>query len=182
MSRRTIPSPAKLLVSVIYLEEGRFREVLHRIEALLGEVERTSVPFPFDRTDYYEREMGAPLHRRFAVMGKPVRRDALALAKVRMEELEKEFSVDGRRTVNLDPGLLTEENFILATGKNYSHRVYLGDGVFADLTLTYSRGEYRPLPWTYPDFASDGIRAFLVEVRAAFREAGKQKTREERCG
>jgi Domain of unknown function (DUF4416) len=86
------------------------------------------------------------------------------------------------RTVNLDPGLLTEENVLLATGKNYSHRVYLRDGVFADLALVYRKGEYRPLPWTYPDLASDGIRAFLAEVREELREARKQEGRPFRCG
>jgi hypothetical protein len=84
--------------------------------------------------------------------------------------------------VNLDPGLLTEENFILATGKNYSHRVYLRDGVFADLTLVYRKGEYLPLPWTYPDYASPAIREFLAQVREELREGRKREGGESQCG
>jgi hypothetical protein len=67
--------------------------------------------------------------------------------------------------VNLDPGLLTPENFILATGKNFSHRVYLGNGVFADLTLVYRNGGFHPLPWTYPDYASEEVRSLLRDLR-----------------
>ncbi len=182
MSRRSVPSPAKLLVSVIYREEETFRESLSRIAGIFGEVERTSDPFPFDRTEYYAREMGAPLLRRFVVMAREVPRDALAGAKVAAEGVEEEFARDGRRTVNVDPGLLTDENFLLATGKNYSHRIYLKDGVFADLTLVYRGGEYRALPWTYPDCASDAIRAFLGDVRAGWREERKKRGGESTCG
>ena len=182
MSRRKIPPHARLLVSAIYREEGRFREALPGLATLLGPVERTSGPFPFDRTDYYAREMGAPLSRRFVVMERLVPRDALADAKIGAEDLERELCANGMRTVNLDPGLLTEENVLLATGKNYSHRVYLRDGVFADLALVYRKGEYRPLPWTYPDLASDAIRSFLAEVREELREARKLEGRPSRCG
>ncbi len=182
MSRRKAPPFAKLLVSVIYREEDRFAEVREVLSERFGAVERTSDRFPFDRTDYYEREMGAPLFRRFVVVGETVPRDALASLKVRAEEVEDGFSVAGNRTVNIDPGLLTEENFLLATGKNYSHRVYLRDGVFADLTLVYRKGEYLPLPWTYPDIASPGIRAFLAQVREELRETRKRESGEIRCG
>ena len=182
MSVRKVPLPARLLVSVIYREERRFAEVLQCIEDRLGPVERTSGTFPFDMTEFYGKEMGAPLYRRFAVMERLVPRDALAAAKIGAEELEREFSEHGMRTVNLDPGMLTEENFLLATGKNYSHRVYLRDGVFADLTLVFRKGEYRALPWTYPDFAAAEIRAFLSEVREELRDARKREGRKSRCG
>ena len=182
MSVRKVPPPARLLVSAIYREEARFEEALAGIAGRLGQVERTSGAFPFDRTDYYEREMGAPLRRRFAVMERLVPRETLPGAKIAAEEVERELSVGGRRTVNLDPGLLTEENFLLSTGKNYSHRVYLGDGVFADLTLVYRQGEFRALPWTYPDLASPEIRAFLGEVRAELMECRKQERGKTRCG
>ncbi|MGE5700221.1 MAG: DUF4416 family protein [Deltaproteobacteria bacterium] len=182
MSVRKVPLPARLLVSVIYREERMFAEILPRLERMLGPVMRTSGPFPFDRTEYYGREMGAPLFRRFAVMERLVPREALAAAKIGAEELETEFSENGMRTVNLDPGILTEENFLLATGKNYSHRVYLRDGVFADLTLVYRKGEYRTLPWTYPDFTTAEIRAFLSGVRDELREARKREERNPRCG
>jgi hypothetical protein len=154
-----------LVVSAIYREERRFEEAVPRVEAAVGPVRVVGEPFPFDRTDYYGKEMGTPLYRRFLAAGRPVPRNALAAIKVSMESVEAGLAECGRRTVNLDPGLLTPESFILATGKNYSHRVYLGEGVFADLTLVYRHGEYRSLPWTYPDYASEGVRSLLRELR-----------------
>lgn len=175
MSRRSEPPPALLVVSVIYREAARFEEALPSLAAAWGPAARISEVFPFDGTGYYREEMGEPLYRRFYVGKRPVPRDALAQAKRSAEKIEREFSERGRRTVNVDPGILTDENFVLATGKNYSHRVYLGGGVFADLTLTYLKGEYRPLPWTYPDYASEAIRGFLGEVRADRRAERKRR-------
>jgi hypothetical protein len=173
MSLRKVPSPARLLFSVIYRGERDFDRSLRWISERMGAVERVSEPFPFDRTDYYEREMGAPLFRRFLLMADAVPRDGLAAAKLSAEEIEREFSVHGKRTVNIDPGLLAEENLVLATGKNYCHRIYLRDGVFADLALVFEKGEYRALPWTYPDYASTEIRSFLTGLRRELREAGR---------
>lgn len=182
MSRRAVPKPAKLLASVIYRDEGRFADARGLFAERIGTVERVSERFPFDWSDYYSREMGAPLVRRFVVAADLVARDALAAVKEAADRIETELAVGGRRTVNVDPGLLTEENFILATGKNYSHRVYLRDGVFADLTLVYEKGAYRALPWTYPDYASDAVRAFLAEVRSAYRESRGRGAEGRICG
>lgn len=176
MSVRSEPRPAALLVSVIYREERRFAEAVPRVESVAGPVRAVGDVFPFDRTEYYRKEMGAPLFRRFLLAERSVPRGALAKVKVAMESVEADLSEGGRRTVNLDPGLLAPESFILATGKNYSHRVYLGDGVFADLTLVYRGGEYRPLPWTYPDYASEGVRSLLGELRRERLAGGSAET------
>ena len=70
--------------------------------------------------------------------------------------------------VNIDPGYLLHERFVLATGKNYSHRIYIGKGIYADLTLMYTKGKFEPLPWTYPDYASENIIDFLEKVRKKY--------------
>ena len=77
---------------------------------------------------------------------------------------------DGKRSVNIDPGYLLYERFVLATGKNYSHRIYVGQGIYADLTLIFQKGAYRPLPWTYPDYADAPMADFLMEVRHKYGE------------
>jgi len=166
MSSRKQPFPAKLVISSIFRDERILETVLPLVSEVAGEVCPAGPVLPFDRTEYYHAEMGKPLFRRFFAASNPVSRDALPKIKIGMEEIELKFSNEGRRTVNLDPGLLTPENFILATGKNFSHRIYLGQGVFADLTLIFQNGEYRPLPWTYPDYASPEIRNILKELRA----------------
>ena len=71
--------------------------------------------------------------------------------------------------VNIDPGYLLFERFVLATGKNYSHRIYIGEGIYADLTLIYQQGAYRPLPWTYPDYSEKAMGQFLMLVRKKYR-------------
>ncbi len=165
MSCRRIPAPAMLVVSAIYREERILESAVGRIAAVAGAVRFAGGVFPFDRTEYYSEEMGRPLLRRFLAASDPVRRDALPEIKCGLEGIERDLSEGGRRTVNLDPGLITPENFVLATGKNFSHRIYLRDGVYADLTLIFRRGGYLPLPWTYPDYASEEIRALLGELR-----------------
>lgn len=174
MSRRREPKAARLVVSAIYRREERFEDAAGRMAAVWGDPARISGPFPFDRTDYYAREMGEPLWRRFFVADRFVPRDSLPAVKVAAERIEQACSEGGCRTVNVDPGLLTEENFVLATGKNYSHRVYLADGVFAEVTLLYRGGEYRALPWTYPDYASGEIRGFLGELREGLRRENRK--------
>jgi hypothetical protein len=172
MSSRSVPAPARLVVSAIFREERSLEAALLRIEEEVGEVRPAGPAFPFDWTDYYAEEMGSPLFRRFLRSERPVPRESLADIKIALERIEIALSFEGRRTVNLDPGLVTAENFILATGKNFTHRVYLRDGVFADLTLEFRNGEYRPLPWTYPDYASEAVRRLLREVRREHLAAG----------
>lgn len=165
MSSRNVPSPAILVVSAVFREWRFLEAAFPRVLEVVGEAEFRGPVFPFDRTEYYSEEMGKPLFRRFLVAAEPVPRDSLPGIKIGLDAVENELSQEGRRTVNLDPGLVTPENFILATCKNFTHRVYLRDGVFADLTLEFRGGEYRILPWTYPDYASDEIRALLRDIR-----------------
>ncbi|MCL1926096.1 MAG: DUF4416 family protein [Syntrophorhabdaceae bacterium] len=167
MSKRGVPPSGKLVISSIFRDENILPTLLPLLSEAVGEVCFAGPLLPFDRTEYYHAEMGKPLFRRFFAASALVSRDALPEIKIRMEEIEQKFSKDGQRIVNLDPGLLTPENFVLATGKNFSHRIYLCNGVFADLTLIFQKGEYRSLPWTYPDYASLEIRSLLKELRGS---------------
>jgi len=82
--------------------------------------------------------------------------------------LEGEYAKDGRRRVNIDPGYLLLERLVLASGKNFSHRIYLDNGIYADLTLIYQHGGFQKLPWTYPDYADQPMLAFLQQVRRKY--------------
>jgi len=181
MSRRNAPGSARLVVSAIHRDDRRLHEAYSMMEEALGSARFVGPLFPFDCTEYYSDEMGSPLFRRFIEALSPVSRESLPDIKIEMERIERSLTVEERRTVNLDPGLVTPENFILATGKNFSHRVYLRDGVFADLTLVYRKGEYRALPWTYPDYASAEIRGLLKGIRSEIL-AGGETGRARRCG
>jgi hypothetical protein len=128
-------------------------------------VDLVSPWLPFDFTSYYEPEMGAPLFRRIFVFKPLIAQEDLPAVKIRTNRLENDHAEGERRRINIDPGYLLLEKFVLATGKNFAHRIYIGQGIYADLTLTYTKGAFQTLPWTYPDYASAEIRQFLLQVR-----------------
>jgi hypothetical protein len=130
-----------------------------------GSVDVISSWMPFDYTDYYEPEMGSPLFRRMLTYKVLIKQNELPAIKLATNRLEQSYSQSGRRRVNIDPGYLLYERFVLASGKNFSHRIYIGSGIYADLTLIYQRGAFVKLPWTYPDFGDEPMLEFLAQVR-----------------
>jgi hypothetical protein len=166
------PPPAKLVCSVLSADlAGLYPVALAGLEALFGPVDFASEALPFDFTTYYDRELGTPLARRFLSFARLLPQDGLVAAKLATNALEAKLAgPDGRRRVNCDPGLLTQERLVLATGKNFSHRIYLGQGIFADLTLVFRAGSWQILPWTFPDYASSAMRAILTAIRDSYRK------------
>jgi hypothetical protein len=143
--------------------------LVRALERELGPVDLVSEFVPFAHTQYYAREMGPDLRRRMISWRGLVAPDGLIRAKHLAEGLEDRFRDEsGNRQVNLDPGLLGLHNFVLSTHKGYTHRIYLGQGVYADLTLVFEKGGFRPLPWTYPDYASGPVLEFLNLVRSTY--------------
>jgi hypothetical protein len=113
--------------------------------------------------------MGWPLHRRFVSFRELIPPDGIVERKLESNELEASYLRDGKRAVNIDPGTISLERLILATGKNYTHRVYLRQGIFADLTLIFHRSGFRTLPWTYRDYAESDVIAWLNEIRERYK-------------
>ena len=97
--------------------------------------------------------MGSPLFRRLFGFKQLIQQHDLGQIKLTTNSIEHQYSSGNKRLVNIDPGYLLHERFVLATGKNYSHRIYIGKGIYADLTLIYCHGRFESLPWTYPDYA-----------------------------
>ena len=159
------PQPAKLVVGCFMQAQRRFAAVIEDLIAEFGEVDLISPWFKFDHTDYYSPEMGAPLFRRVTAFKDLIQQEDLPEIKLRTNAIEKKYVQDARRTVNIDPGYLLRERFVLATGKNFSHRIYIGKGIYADLTLVFYKDEFRTLDWTYPDYADKKMRAFLKRLR-----------------
>ena len=147
--------------------------VAHDLEQVFGAIDTVGPWMDFHYTNYYAPEMGNPLCRRMLVFRDLIDQSDLSRIKLRTNEIELQYAQDGKRCVNIDPGYLLYERFVLATGKNYSHRIYIGQGIYADLTLIYQKGAYRPLPWTYPDYADAAMGAFLMKVRQKFGETIK---------
>lgn len=142
--------------------------------ARLGPVLAATDPERHTYTDYYTAEMGADLRRQYLVFATPMAPTALAGHKLASNAAEIMLQASlGRdipgRPVNLDPGYLDLPHVVLASCKPYSHRLPLGDGVYADLHLMFRAGAYSPMPWTYPDYAAASVRAFLADCRQALK-------------
>ncbi|MBM4275446.1 MAG: DUF4416 family protein [Deltaproteobacteria bacterium] len=168
MSQPGLPLPVKPVVSLILARDDLAPAVMARLKDYFGPPDLVGPWWNFTATDYYDAEMGVDLGRRlisFLHLADPGR---LAQWKAFTNEVESDLTLGGRRLVNLDPGYVTRERLVLATGKNYTHRIYLDQGIFGDLTLIYSRGSYKPLSWSYPDYAEGALPELLGLVRRKY--------------
>ncbi|MCC8191177.1 MAG: DUF4416 family protein [Planctomycetes bacterium] len=162
------------------LAAGR-RELAAAAEAVterFGPADRGSRVWPFDSTAYYRDELGDRPLRAFLASAAPFDTTRLSERKLASNSLENELARrlggPSRRPVNLDPGYLTLAKLVLASAKNYAHRIHLRDGIFAEVTLQYRHGAWRSLPWTFPDYASGRYDGFLLDLRRSLarRPAG----------
>lgn len=170
MSQPHEPDPVKLISSLFSPDKDLIDTVIGEMAKIFGSVDWISPELLFDRTKYYAREMGWPLHRRFISFSQLAPADHLVEIKLKTNEVEQQHIREGNRLVNIDPGYISPERLILATGKNYVHRVYLKKGIYADLTLLFQRGSFGPLKWTYPDYAAPEIIGFFNEIRERYME------------
>ena len=160
---------AKLIVRFLFRDHAVQMEALRELSGRFGPSDCLTEPGPFTFTDYYDKEMGPAILRQTCSFDEPVRPETLPDIKLFTNGIENRFRESGKRRVNIDPGLLTEERFVLATGKNFTHRIYLRDGIYADLTLIFQKGAYRPLPWTYPDCRTPEFLRLLLLLRENLR-------------
>jgi hypothetical protein len=171
MKKFDIPPPVKLVCGILYHDELWIEPVLSDLQLNLGALDFRSEAIPFHFTDYYFEEMGQPLFRRFVSFEKLVDPSSLADIKVDTNALEEKYAKQGgSRVLNLDPGYLTAAAYVLATSKNYSHRIYLGKGVFAQQELLFERKRILTLEWTYPDYRSFEYQEILRKIRRRYLE------------
>src|SRR5438067_10022111 len=174
MAQPRLPDPALLVVAAFSRHAEALAWATERLTQDYGPVAWASPLFPFHQTKYYEPTMGADLRKQLFAFAQLVPQDQLPALKLRSNALENELASQDRfpepRPLNLDPGLLTLGKFQLATTKDQSHRIYLRDGIFAEVTLRFAAGEYEPWPWTYADYREPAVRAFLKEARDYYRE------------
>jgi hypothetical protein len=166
------PTPVKFFVAMLVAPDGMDKiDVFDAaLEQRFGLIDLKSQNWIFELTDYYTPEMGPDLTRRIVSFENLIDPGELAQAKndtnAIEEELTKRFRGENAgRIVNLDAGYLTLSQMILATTKNYSHRIYIGQGIWAEITLQYKKGRYVKWEWTYPDYADGRYNDFLIQVR-----------------
>jgi hypothetical protein len=169
-----LPHPPALLVVAAF---SRHLDALgwaaEQLQRCYGPIARTSPPFDFQQTKYYEPTMGPNLLKQLLAFEQLVAAEQLTEIKLHTNELESRLARASRyaepRPLNLDPGILTLGKFLLATTKDQAHRVYLQDGIYAEVTLRYQAGAYEPWPWTYADYREEALRATLKEFRDYYK-------------
>ena len=168
MGTLTVPGTVKLIVGALAQSGQMLDAVRPLLESRFGPTDSESATYAFTYTTYYKAEMGVSLVKRFYSFSRPIEPMALAAIKLTTNGLERTFArPDGHpgRGINLDPGYITGAQLTLATTKNYSHRLAIGLGVYAEFTLLYQRGAFHPQPWTYPDYQTELTRAYFDSVR-----------------
>ena len=167
--------PLALLVIASFSKHLSALEWAHqRLEVEFGPISEASQIYSFHHTKYYTSVMGEGLQKQLLAFRRLVTCDQLATIKLKTNQLEVELAKSARygetRPINLDPGLLTLGKFTLATTKDQSHRIYLGQGIYAEVTLRFHAGQYEPWPWTYADYREPEVLAILKRFRDAHRD------------
>lgn len=165
---RVLPvQPVTPILGVIYRDVAVVDDALMWIEKLMGDVALSSPEYPFDLTNYYAPEMGENLKRRFFLLDRLSDPTLLSKWKVETNKLEEQAAqrFGEQRPVNLDPGYMDGSKLVLASTKNHGHRIYVGQGIFAEVTLTFREGKWIRRDYTFPDFASGRYDEFLSKAR-----------------
>lgn len=167
----------KLFCGILYREESIFENVMEKLVKKIDEIDLSAGPFPFTFTDYYYKEMGDNLKRKFVSFKNLVSPEDTYIWKHITNNIEDEFYTDSEfpRRVNLDPGYINLSHVVLFSTKDFYHRIYLGKGIFAEVTLYYEKGRYIFLPWTYPDYKTQEYLEFFTRIRNIYKEQIKNE-------
>jgi len=171
MAEAIKPSPVKLVIGAITSSEGILIEAKVGLEKKFGPLDFQSPLMPFNYTKYYEKEMGTNLLRQFLSFQRLINPRKLAAIKLYTNRLEKHLSRvrnSPSRTINLDPGYISAAKLVLATCKDYAHRIYLDKGVYGEVTLHFRNGAFLPWPWTFPDYRSKGYIQSFNTIREIY--------------
>jgi len=163
----------KLVVGLLSKDVEAMKRAEKMLSGMFGRTDLETGVMDFTHSDYYTKEMGSPLKRKFLSFQKLLDPRDIYKVKLKTNLLEKKFTVSGRRTVNIDPGYLDLAKLVLFSTKDYTHRIYLNKGIFAEATLFYKDKSFNAWPWTYPDYRSspyidifNSIRELYIKERA----------------
>ncbi len=168
------PKKVFAFAGLIFIKDFDTGVALKEFSGMLGGVIKKSDTIPFTHTTYYNKEMGEELLREWVLFEKLIYPDLLIELKRKSNEIENRFlNENGGRMINIDPGLISLSNVVLASTKNYSHRIYLGKGIYAEVTLIYRNHQFRTLEWTYPDYREEKALQFFAEARDMLNAVSK---------
>ena len=168
------PQPVKLLFGILAANHQCLHTAIDTITNKFGRIDFSSDVWPFDKTDYYNEQTGNRILRKFVSLDKII--DPGKLAKIKLltnkleQKLAKSLALPLPRPVNLDPGIIDPSKLILARTKNYSHRIYIGKKIYAEVTLIFDKGKWNYLEHTYPDYKQQCYFDYFSKVRERLLE------------
>lgn len=169
MAEAASPAPVRFITGILAADARCLEAAREKASEAWGRPDLLSEVWHFSDTRYYEQEMGSSILRQFLSFPAPLEREILCARKRQANGMERELAdslaTPWRRPVNLDPGYVAPEKLVLASCKDFSHRLYIGEGVFAEATFFFRKKGVECLPWTFPDYASGRYDAFFLEVR-----------------
>jgi len=171
MGKIQTPDKVKLITGITYKDGKILENVLKRLSKIYGEIDFRLDPYPFTYTDYYKDELGDNLKKIFVSFTELIDSEMLPEIKIQTNKIENEYAKNNKRRVNIDPGYITSGKLVLATTKNYSHRIHLAKGIYGDVHLNIYKGKFRPNLWTYPDYREEFVIEFLGKVREIYLES-----------
>ena len=167
------PDKAKLIIGILASDEDCLAAATEMITERFGQIEMASEVWPFKWTSYYKDETGPAILRQFVTIKRNVSPGRLAKIKLKTNRMEKmlaeqlsqKSNCKFTRPVNLDPGLIEPSKLVLASTKNFAHRIYVGKKVWAEVTLLFDKGKWEIFDYTYPDYKDQGYQDFFSKVR-----------------
>ncbi len=173
------PKPVKLIIGILAADRQCLHAAVEALTTKFGRTDFVSNVWPFTQTDYYKDETGEHILRQFVSAERLITPALLAKIKHKTNKLERKLAarlaLPVPRPANLDPGIIEPSKLILATTKNYSHRIYIGKRMYAEVTLVFDKGTWRPLKYTYPDYKQRCYFVFFEKVRTRLLEQLKSK-------
>lgn len=177
------PNPVKILIGILASDDRSLTAARQALASEFGPLDLISDVWPFEKTGYYREQTGPAILRQFVCIEQLADPSELAPMKHRTNRIEQELAAvlagPFPRPVNLDPGIIEPSKLVLATTKNYSHRVYIGHKIYAEVTLVFDRGVWCPLPYTYPDYRQQVYFDFFSEVRIRLLQQRRSRRHEE---
>ncbi|MBN1570867.1 MAG: DUF4416 family protein [Acidobacteria bacterium] len=168
MAKPQAADPVKLIVAMLWALPDPMKIVMENLRSSWGEIDFSGADYPFDMTDYYESEMGGDLKRRLISFRRLVPPDSLISAKHSCNDIEERLRGEKGRHVNLDIGYLDHNKIVLASFKGAGQKIYLAEGVWADMVARYRGGRYCPFEWTFPDFRDGRYDKELIQIRRIY--------------
>ncbi len=172
MAQIQTPLPVKLFVGVLTSIPEVIPEAEKQLEQIFGTIDSRSESYPFDSTHYYDEAMGTPIYRFFLAFSELIEPSAIADAKIKTNRIESDLAgeySDPKRPINLDPGYVEQSKIVLASTKNFYHRILIANGIYGEVTLHYEAGAWHSFPWTFPDYQTGRYYPFFTSLREHYR-------------